>query len=90
MSKSPLLRLHGQGWTSFHASTTDSESSSSGPLPPTRVEAVARYFPESKPGTLLNPDHVLKDEDLRTLIDFLVFGSKAYSALPSQSATTMR
>lgn len=83
---SPLLRLCGRGWSAIYGSNADGEHAVSPSVPFTSVQAVARYFPESNLGAGLNPDQILQDEDLRTLIDFVTYGSEGYSAFSAQMA----
>lgn len=80
------LQVSGRGWAVIEGPSTKDNLASSPSIPTTNIQAVARFYPESKLDVELNPDQINDDADLRALVDFVTFAGKGYAAFPTQMA----
>lgn len=79
-------QLGGRGWAAIYGSNAHGEGAF--PSPFTSVSAVARFYPESKLGAVVDRDHVQQDADLQAIIEFVIYAGEGYAAFASQMALT--
>lgn len=80
------LQVSGRGWAVIQGPSTKNNLASSASILATNIQAVARFYPESKLGVVLTPDQINDDADLRALVDFVTYAGKGYAEFPTQMA----